>query len=126
MISWFERHNRICWIVVVIIAGIIFYISSLTFEPGTGGEIKAIFYHLFAFFFLAAFLLMALVRGGNRRFVSIAVVGAILYGITDELHQFFVPGRQLSLGDVFIDTVGITFATIIYFISLEYRKKRKY
>lgn len=29
-----------------------------------------------------------------------------LYAITDELHQYFVPGRAMELRDVIIDTVG--------------------
>ncbi len=36
----------------------------------------------------------------------IAVVGAILYGMTDELHQSFVPGRSSDVHDVLADAVG--------------------
>jgi len=32
MIAWFEKHNRLSWFVVVVIAVFIFYISSLSFE----------------------------------------------------------------------------------------------
>lgn len=35
-----------------------------------------------------------------------AITFAILFGITDELHQFFVPGRDCSGLDVFFDGVG--------------------
>jgi VanZ family protein len=51
------------------------------------------------------------------------IVAAVLYGISDELHQFFVPGRHLSLFDVFLDSVGVIFATMIYLIRLEWKSK---
>ena len=127
MISWFERHNKFSLFITIMIAVGIFYISSLTFErAGAGGlGIESIIYHIFIFFLFALFLLMALVQGKNKKFILLGVVGAILYAITDELHQFFVPGRNLSLGDVFLDSVGIAFAFVIYFISLVYRNQKR-
>lgn len=41
-------------------------------------------------------------------FVSICI--AILYGVSDEIHQTFVPTRQGAIRDVFIDTIGILLA----------------
>lgn len=38
------------------------------------------------------------------------------YAITDELHQFFVPGRSARILDVGIDTAGVIIGVIIYFI----------
>ena len=35
----------------------------------------------------------------------IAVVTAVLYGITDEIHQSFTPGRGPAVRDVIIDTI---------------------
>lgn len=36
----------------------------------------------------------------------LAWLGATLYAITDEVHQFFVPGRACQLKDMCIDSVG--------------------
>ena len=36
------------------------------------------------------------------------------YAITDELHQFFVPGRSGNIIDVGIDTLGVITGTLIY------------
>jgi len=35
-----------------------------------------------------------------------AIIFAILFGITDELHQFFVPGRDCSFVDLILDGIG--------------------
>ena len=39
----------------------------------------------------------------------------IIFGIFDELHQNFVPGRQMSLTDIFSDSLGTIFGVYISF-----------
>ncbi len=39
---------------------------------------------------------------------------AILYAISDELHQHFVPGRNGSAVDILIDTVGVLAGVAAY------------
>src|SRR3989338_4680983 len=122
MIKWFERHYRISWIITFLIAIIIFYISSLTFQPlsGSGGGIglKALLYHIIAFFLLAFFLSVSLVKGKNLKYIFIAIIAAVLYGISDEIHQSFVPGRVPSFFDLFLNTSGIILAITIYIFIL--------
>lgn len=36
-----------------------------------------------------------------------AAVLCVLYAASDELHQYFVPGRAALVGDVVIDALGI-------------------
>lgn len=36
------------------------------------------------------------------------------YAITDEIHQFFVPGRSAKILDVGIDTAGVITGTLVY------------
>lgn len=38
------------------------------------------------------------------------------YAITDELHQFFVPGRSARIFDVGIDTLGVITGVLIYVV----------
>jgi|SRR3989344_5282507 len=128
MISWFEKHIKISWIITIFIAIAIFYISSLTFEQSTGSGgigIKAILYHIIVFFFFAFFLAISLARGKNISLIFLAIIFSILYGISDEIHQSFVPGRVSSISDVFLDSVGIIFASLFYFILIEYRQRFK-
>ena len=123
MISWIEKHNRICWLATFSIAILIFYVSSLTFESGGSSGILSIIYHILIFFVFALFLMMALAKGDKNKFIFLALITAILYGITDEIHQFFVPGRAMSVQDIFLDSVGTIFAFMVYLISFEKRKR---
>lgn len=43
---------------------------------------------------------------------SIALGGS--YAITDEIHQFFVPGRSAQIFDVCIDTLGVIVGIFVY------------
>ncbi len=55
-------------------------------------------------------LLVGLIRGwgvSHRKSVVIATVIAMLYGVADEWHQSFVPGRFASLTDVLLNGVGV-------------------
>jgi len=42
----------------------------------------------------------------TRRRVILAVVMISLFGVLDELHQLFVPGRDAEVGDWVMDTLG--------------------
>jgi VanZ family protein len=122
MISWFEKHNKISWAITFFGGASIFYISSLKFGGGTSFGIFSIIYHFSAFFLLSFFLLISSVRGKNNSLVFvIAIFLAVTYGILDELHQFFVPGRTSTLLDMGIDSLGVVLASVIYFILIKYK-----
>ncbi|MCK5449317.1 VanZ family protein [Candidatus Pacearchaeota archaeon] len=122
MISWFEKQNLASWIVTVLIGIIIYYVSSLEFGGGYGGSnLQAMIYHLGAFFFFGLFLMISSVRGKRKIFFIFAILLSAIFAILDELHQYFVPGRYCSMGDVFLDSVGVVFAFLIYSILIESR-----
>lgn len=50
------------------------------------------------------------------------IVG-ILYAISDEFHQYFVPGRGPGIKDVFIDTLGV-FTGFVIILCILKRKSR--
>lgn len=126
MISWFEKHNKLSWIITILIAIIIFYISSLTFETTPFKDflgIEAIAYHFYSFLFLSVFLLISLVQGKNKKLILLAILLCVFYAITDEIHQLFVPGRTSTFSDVIIDFAGILFAGLIYSLHLKFNQK---
>lgn len=124
IIKIFEENSKASFFIALLIAIAIFYISSLTFAPVPGGgpDIKPTLYHLFSFFFLTAFLLFALVKGKKKDFIFIVILIALMYGISDEFHQSFVPGRATTFADFLLDSTGILFAGFIYVLSLSRRK----
>lgn len=125
--DFFEEHSGLSWFVVITGAIGIFILSSLQFEPIGPSRIRflPILYHILAFFFLGLFLLIALVRGKAKySLFFLGIVLAVSYGITDEIHQFFVPGRSSTFFDVFLDSVGVMFAFMVYLIRVRWKELR--
>tara|TARA_Y100000310_G_scaffold325935_1_gene390175 strand:- start:2154 stop:2579 length:426 start_codon:yes stop_codon:yes gene_type:complete len=116
MIKWFEKNSKVSWIITIIIAITIFYMSSLIFAPGIPGGFpwKSIAYHFYAFLFLQAFLLISLTKGKHKNLIIISIIFTIIYAISDEIHQFYVPGRFFAISDILTDSAGILFATLLY------------
>jgi len=88
----------------------IFYLSSQPMpeiDLGFAAQDKLV--HLVAYGLLGALLLGALPlrAGGYTRGQALlaATIGA-LYGISDEWHQFFVPGRSMDMLDMLADAAG--------------------
>ena len=42
----------------------------------------------------------------------------VIYAISDEIHQFFVPGRACRVYDIFIDSFGSTFGISFFLIII--------
>jgi VanZ family protein len=42
-----------------------------------------------------------------------AVLVTVLYGVLDEIHQYFVPGRMLSLTDALLNAVGALLTALV-------------
>ncbi len=52
-----------------------------------------------------------------------SVAAASLYGITDELHQYFVPGRCMTLTDWLADTMGAMAGVAVFFVLNAFFKR---
>lgn len=81
--------------------------------------------HFIAYFILGILVLRAFVNSGVRGWKSVvyAFLLSLIYAISDEFHQMFVPGRAAQVRDVFIDGSG-TFCGILLVRSLGKLKKR--
>lgn len=56
------------------------------------------------------------------KFIVLAIVAVIIYGISDEFHQSFVPGRTPDVDDAAADSLGGLLAAATIFV-LSLRKK---
>lgn len=98
------------WVPVLVYMGIIFGLSSTAALPDLPAGLSDKSAHTLVYSGLGALLVRALARGswpGVTPLVLIgAVVAAVLYGVTDEVHQRFVPGRQSDVLDLAADGIG--------------------
>ena len=54
------------------------------------------------------------------RVFPVIFAGCMIYALSDEFHQLFVPGRAFQLSDLGLDAVGITAGLLIYwFVTLD-------
>lgn len=88
---------------------LIFWLSS---QSGGGdiGEAARIAGHAVQFGLLAALWAWALWPRIGRRAILAAALISVLYAISDEYHQSFVPGRDADPFDVAVDSAGIALA----------------
>ncbi|MBI2136539.1 VanZ family protein [Candidatus Woesearchaeota archaeon] len=99
------------WLPVIIYMYLIFYLSSI---PGTDVTAKIFIndkiLHGIEFFILAVLLYRCFNNAKNRRIKEnryiLAISLAILYAVSDEFHQSFVPGRAADIIDVIADSIG--------------------
>ena len=98
------------WATMVLIF-VLSSISGLGPIPGGVGDGVA---HALQYAVLAALLLRGLAgarwRGVGVRVAALAVLLATLYGVTDEAHQWFVPGRTAEVTDLVADALGAAVA----------------
>ncbi|MEE9525310.1 MAG: VanZ family protein [Candidatus Woesearchaeota archaeon] len=105
------------WGLVVAYAALIFYMSSLPrlIPPSLeGGLIDLIanysihigLAHFIEYAILSLLLFRALYVSKVKNPAVYAVVIAIVYGITDEFHQLFIPNRMFDVIDLFFNTIG--------------------
>jgi len=106
-----EQINKlpavILWFFTTSYMALVFYFSSQSHLPLRliHGTDKII--HAFAYFILAILLFFSFLKSGLRKYLLlISVLFAVVYGVSDELHQYYVLGRDASLGDIIADSFG--------------------
>lgn len=68
----------------------------------------------YAFLYVFSFRAFRNASGVKRRSVAVAAfLVTILYAVTDEIHQLFIPSREGRLRDVIIDSVGASIAWMV-------------
>ena len=55
-------------------------------------------------------------RCSTRLALGLAALFSVLYAVSDEVHQLFVPGRNGTVMDVGIDACGATIAAVVLWV----------
>jgi len=61
----------------------------------------------------------------KKNYVFLAIFICVIYGASDEVHQYFVPGRHASWGDWIADTLGVITFVYIYKWYSNYQSLKK-
>jgi VanZ family protein len=92
--------------------GVIFYLSAQPDLPGPPEPWLATLVSNASHFGVYAILaylwwrLLSRLRKMDRDALVLALVVSVLFGLSDEIHQSFVPGRDSSVLDLLVDTAG--------------------
>lgn len=105
------------WILVILWAGLIFYLSS---RPGLAVGKGFVDFatrkpaHIVVYSMLFILLVNALKSSysthSKKNILIVSFLLTILYGVSDEIHQSFVPLREGKISDIIFDTAGAGFA----------------
>jgi len=127
------KNKHFNWILVVVYAGLIFYMSSKPYViPAlfTGGfferlanySIKIGAAHFLEFAILSLLLFRALHVSKIKNAAVYAVIIAVIYAASDEIHQLFVPNRVCDIIDFSFDALGAIAVQTIGKIKLLFLK----
>ena len=110
-------RSLVAWLPVVGLAGLIFVLSGIRDLHATTGTVDLVLRkgaHFTIYGCLALAALRAVHHHGlrGRRAVGAALLLAVLYAISDELHQSLVPTRDGNPLDVLLDAAGATTALV--------------
>ena len=83
--------------------------------------------HFFAYLLLGMLSLNALrkSRVENRKSLVLAFAISVLYAISDEVHQLFVPGRSGQVSDVLLDSTGALVGIVLYAVISRWSGRKR-
>lgn len=142
------RYTAVSWVLVAVWAGFIFFMSSNTSTGlndglgafsrmyqvlkgiqtallGPGADALSSIAHFCEYAVLGALLANALhCHMPPRHALVLAIVCASLYGVSDEIHQLFVPTRMCDPADWAVDTLGAALGASIALLAMGQRDSR--
>ncbi len=124
MVNFFRYWGPACGY-----AGLIFYLSSLPYPERELPSFVALFsdkvLHVVEYAILGGFCYWGFRWGTNESWRPwagpLAIVSASLFGVSDEVHQAFVPFREASWLDWVADTVGAILGAVVIACLLNLR-----
>lgn len=124
-----KNINAWFYLPAILIAALIFTLSSFPQPEFIEMDIqyKDKIFHFIAYFAFGSSLIIGFVRNKPnwskaRLIMAVLLIGAT-YGASDELHQYFVPGRSCDFADWIADCLGISFSLLFikFFDKLSFR-----
>jgi VanZ family protein len=99
----------------------IYLFSEYKFPDPTEGEPSIATFSIFPFLHMGEFglltVLLMWIFYPKTKIVYLWLI-SILYGISDEIHQYFVPYRWFDLKDIMYDVMGASLGVLGFFILL--------
>lgn len=117
-----RAHFYLGWVAVLAYMGVIFYLShqpQIPIPQRFLHQDKVL--HFLAYFVLGALAAHAIYPGSVKKRFWWALLIASAYGISDEFHQSFVPGRDVDFFDWLADTIGAWFGAFSYLRAVRFR-----
>ena len=105
------------WLPVILWAALIFFFSSEALPPASRIYWRDFVVkksaHVVEYAVFATLIFRAFVNSGveRKKAALYTIALAMAYGVTDEVHQSFTPGREPRIRDWIFDTIGAGFAS---------------
>ncbi|MCD6440567.1 MAG: VanZ family protein, partial [Candidatus Marinimicrobia bacterium] len=115
----------------ILYTGLIFFLSSI--QQSSIPPVRLFGFdkivHLIEYLIYGLTLMLAYSNSKSKKIVnnafSISLITGILYAVSDEIHQFFVPGRDMSIFDLSADVLGVFFGLFIFNKIVQYKTNSK-
>ena len=112
---WIYQGPAIAW------ALLIFILSSMPDVPVPKLKIEledkilhVIAYTVLGYLTARALFYQARFPGWREKLLFIAISLGIFYGLSDEIHQYFVPGRVADVADLIADGIGVILGVMVF------------
>jgi len=123
--------KKVLFLVPSILCSITIFIAShqpnLQFDY-TGFTFEDKLWHFIAYACLGSSVFYAVLnisKKTNRfRLILNSLIICTIFALSDEIHQYFIPGRMFELGDIIADISGAITAIIIFPIFLSEKMRR--
>ena len=86
--------------------------------PHTDKLLHFLAYAILGVLFFRAFGNTLQGKADSRLLMILSIIGASLYGISDEIHQHYVPSRHADMADILADTIGGIYGVFFYHLFL--------
>lgn len=123
------KNQLAYWFPVYVWAALIFYFSSgaLTGSGVPSGKtfimVSDYYKHMTGYGFLTFLLWRAFHNSRFRHSEIFAIVAATIYGMSTEVHQYFIPGRYSSLFDASFNFIGCVLIQPLIMLYKKFTKR---